>query len=142
MLEQIEAKIAFEKLQQEQNCALIDVRTDVEWSFVGYPSLSSINKEPIFLSWKKFPHMQLNVNFINTLDEILQKQFGDNKHDAHLIFICRSGARSFEAASFAEQAGYKNCFNLTSGFEGNLDENGQRGNRDGWKANNLPWKQS
>ena len=40
------------------------------------------------------------------------------------------------------QAGFKACYNVAGGFEGDLDENGHRGRKNGWKAGGLPWRQS
>jgi len=140
LIREINPKDAFEKLKKE-NALLIDVRTDAEFSFVGQVDLSSLKKEIILLPWKIFPAMNLNPRFQISLEKILQEKFGEKKYDAELIFLCRSGGRSFEAASYMNSFGYKNCFNLTGGFEGNLDHYGHRGNIDGWKANNLPWRQ-
>jgi hypothetical protein len=38
-------------------------------------------------------------------------------------------------------AGYRQCFNVADGFEGNVDNQGHRGTTGGWKASNLPWVQ-
>ncbi len=137
---EIEPILAFEKLKEE-NSVLIDVRSDAEFNFVGTPDLSSINKEIVLLSWKIFPAMNLNPRFQVSLEKIMQEKFGDKKYDAQLFFLCRSGSRSFEAASYAESFGYKKCFNIIGGFEGGLDNYGHRANLEGWKKNNLPWKQ-
>lgn len=141
LIQEIEPKEAFEKLQNEENTVLIDVRTDAEFTFVGQIDLSSINKDVILLPWKIFPAMNVNARFQMILERNLQEKFGENAKNAQLIFICRSGGRSYEAASFIESLGYKNCFNLTGGFEGDLDSKGHRSNINGWKANNLPWRQ-
>jgi len=37
--------------------------------------------------------------------------------------------------------GYKRCFNVSDGFEGNLDGNRHRGTKGGWKVAGLPWIQ-
>ncbi|ARD86528.1 sulfurtransferase [Rickettsia sp. MEAM1 (Bemisia tabaci)] len=37
------------------------------------------------------------------------------------------------AANFMANIGYKNCYNIIDGFEGNLQNKG-------WKQNNLPWQ--
>ncbi len=137
---EINSQEAFEKLK-ERNALLIDVRTDAEFSFVGQADLSSLNKEVVLLPWKMFPSMNLNPRFQMSLEKVLQEKFGEEKYDAHLIFMCRSGSRSYEAAAYISSFGYKNCFNLSGGFEGNLDEKGHRSNIDGWKKNNLPWRQ-
>jgi rhodanese-related sulfurtransferase len=58
-----------------------------------------------------------------------------------LIFICRSGARSASAAAAMTEAGHPHCFNVAGGFEGSRDEEGHRGNVEGWKVEKLPWSQ-
>lgn len=138
---EVDPKEAFDKLKNE-NAALIDVRTDAEFAFVGQTDLSSIGNEAILLPWKIFPNMNLNPRFQIMLERALKEKFqkDDNKNE-QLIFLCRSGARSFDAARFMTELGYQNCYNLIGGFEGDSDENGHRGNINGWKANNLPWKQ-
>lgn len=138
---EIEAKEAFDKLQQE-NSVLIDVRTDAEFIFVGQVDSSALNKEAILLPWKIFPNMNLNPRFQIMIERALKERFGENNlTNLDLIFMCRSGARSFDAARFMAELGYQNCYNLVHGFEGDSDENGHRGNINGWKANNLPWRQ-
>ena len=79
--------------------------------------------------------MEKNNNFLQEINDT-----GIPK-DAKLIFICRSGARSRSAAEFLTHHGYKSCYNLSGGFEGNHDSEGHRGNVSGWKQKNLPWKQ-
>ena len=34
-----------------------------------------------------------------------------------------------------------NCINVKFGFEGDLSEDKRRGNLNGWKFSDLPWKQ-
>jgi len=59
-----------------------------------------------------------------------------------LIFsICRSGHRSQEAANYINKLGYKNCYNVSDGFEGYKDLGNHRAQVNGWKYNLLPWKQ-
>ncbi len=140
-IHEIEPKEAFDKLQNEENSVLIDVRCDAEFNFVGQADLSSLNKNAVLLPWKIFPAMNVNARFQMILEKNLQEKFGEKAHDAQLIFMCRSGARSYEAASYMESFGYNNCFNMTGGFEGNLDSAGHRSKINGWKANNLPWRQ-
>ena len=36
---------------------------------------------------------------------------------------------------------YHHCFNITDGFEGEKNNLNQRSTINGWKYNNLPWKQ-
>ena len=128
---------AFEILKSEKNSFLVDVRTLPEWTFSGYPDLSYIGKDTKRISWKIYPNMNLNQNFLQQIEnEILDK-------NSQIFFMCKTGGRSLDAAIFAtEIGGYKNCFNITNGFEGDANENNQRGKINGWKALNLPWLQA
>ena len=47
-------------------------------------------------------------------------------------------ARDAEAAA---QAGFSNVFNIAQGFEGDLDDQQQRGHQGGWHWHCLPWVQ-
>jgi len=58
-----------------------------------------------------------------------------------LVFLCRSGKRSDAAATAAAAAGFGCVLNVIGGFEGDLDEQGQRGKLGGWRKAGLPWKQ-
>ncbi|MBS0236024.1 MAG: rhodanese-like domain-containing protein [Proteobacteria bacterium] len=136
VINEIMPKAAWEMLQNEHDAYLIDVRTQEEWQFVGIPDLSSLNRETVFLSWRLYPTMRINDDFAILLEERLPD------HHAHLLFICKSGARSTEAAIMMLQHGYKSCYNVTGGFEGDMDKNSHRGIINGWKAAGLPWRQS
>jgi rhodanese-related sulfurtransferase len=127
---------AWSLLARNKDAVLVDVRTSAEWTYVGVPDLTSLGKQPVFLSWQVFPSMQVNPDFASTLEA---EGFD---RDAPLIFLCRSGGRSKAAAIAMTERGYTRCHNLQDGFEGNPDSAGHRGTRGGWKAVALPWKQS
>jgi len=55
--------------------------------------------------------------------------------------ICRSGNRSREAGEFLEKNGMTDIYNVTYGFEGELDENHHRSTQNGWRYDGLPWEQ-
>ena len=125
----------FEILKTHSQSHLIDVRTKPEWEFVGVPDLACINKQTFFISWRLYPDMRINYDFER---EILQLKI--NQED--LVFsICRSGQRSQEAAAHLNKLGYRNCYNISDGFEGYKDSSGHRALVNGWKYNSLPWKQ-
>lgn len=126
-------------LQSHPDSALIDVRTRAEWTFVGVPDLSPLGKRVLTVEWQTFPDSQLNAAFGTQLKSLLD-QAGVNKN-SELFFICRSGARSRMAAEAAMAAGFTNSRNVAEGFEGPLDDKGQRGKVAGWKAEGLPWMQ-
>lgn len=126
---------AWRMLESIENCVIVDVRTMPEWTFVGYPDLSSVHKDPIFLAWRIYPSMALNVGF----EDELMKQVPDKK--TPILFLCRSGGRSHDAAEAMAAQGYESCYNIEDGFEGEINERGHRGQKAGWKFENLPWRQ-
>lgn len=126
---------AWKMLSQSEQATLVDVRTEAEWGYVGVPDLSGIGKQPLFLQWQVFPTMTPNPNFVAALAEARPDK------DAPLLFLCRSGARSRAAAVAMTAAGYRHCYNVSDGFEGNADVARHRGQVAGWKASGLPWVQ-
>jgi len=138
---QITCDDTFELLTSDENTILIDVRTQEENNFAGIVDSSDFNQRMALIQWKCYPDMKMNQKFGDELDSILTKNFKD-KDQVKILFMCRSGARSDQAAYFTTTKGYHNCFNVISGFEGDHNENKQRGTVNGWKASNLPWIQS
>ena len=130
---------AWETMLSDPSAQLIDVRTRPEWMFVGMPDTREAGRDPIALEWQVFPDMQVNAGFGEALERHLE-QTGASR-DAPLMFLCRSGARSSAAASLMTARGWSRAYNVSGGFEGNPDENGHRGRREGWKADGLPWRQ-
>jgi rhodanese-related sulfurtransferase len=133
---------AWAALSASERTLLVDVRTRPEWSFVGVPDLQSTRAGMILSEWREFPGMAINGSFATTLLADLGKDL-----PGQLYFICRSGARSMEAArAVAEELNSRglsvDCINVAEGFEGDLDQDGHRGRRNGWKARGLPWRQT
>lgn len=121
---------------------MIDVRTTAEWSFVGVPDLSETNRPLWLVEWRCFPQMAANATFVDDVQTKLQAS-----QPSSVFFICRSGARSYEAAA-SLRAALSNTgtqiklFNVEEGFEGDLDDERHRGRLNGWKARGLPWRQA
>lgn len=132
---EVTAAEAWERLAQDPNAKLVDVRTQAEWAFVGLPDLAPLGKQPILLSWQVFPTMAVNEAFAAQL-----AAQGVTKADT-LYFLCRSGVRSKAACEVMNLHGYRQCWNITDGFEGPLDGERHRGRVAGWKAAGLPWAQ-
>ena len=126
---------AWNILSSDEKAVLIDVRTAPEWSFVGVPDLGSLGKQVVRQSWQTYPRMEVDADFAARLAATVAD------HDAPLLFLCRSGARSRSAAMAMTQAGYRRCYNIATGFEGNHDQERHRGRAAGWKADGLPWVQ-
>ncbi|WP_342271453.1 MULTISPECIES: rhodanese-like domain-containing protein [unclassified Candidatus Tisiphia] len=115
---------AYKLLEMDECTIVVDIRTTEEWQKIGIPKLDK--DQVLFLSWRLLPDMSLNCEFNN---QFMSKVSNKN----NVLFLCRSGARSHEAALCAGGLGYTKCYNIVDGFEGG-------GNGAGWKQNNLPWQ--
>jgi rhodanese-related sulfurtransferase len=122
---------AFEVLQADSKALLIDVRTKPELDLVGRVP-GAINVE-----WAFYPGMVANENFAAQLVAELN-QHKVNK-DSVLIFLCRTGGRSNNAAVVAASLGYTQSYNTLEGFEGEANADKQRTMINGWKHAGLPW---
>ncbi len=142
VVNQINPSEAFELLKKDDNSILVDVRTHEEFDSIGIANSEEFSNRMILLPWQLMPEMEINEDFTEILEEEIEKLFGDDAKDVKIIFMCRSGARSYQAANQVLDAGYQNCFNLTSGFEGDFNEASERGKVNGWKAEALPWGQN
>lgn len=131
----IPPKQAWEILTKDKDSVLVDVRTDAEWLFVGVPDLSETGKSAVNVAWQTYPGMNLNPDFVSAV------QAAAPNKDAQILFLCRSGQRSKSAAIALTQAGYRRCYNIAEGFEGDKDAHAHRGTVGGWKFAGLPWKQ-
>ena len=126
---------AWKILDDDLSATLVDVRTPAEWNYVGVPDLSSVGKQPLFVPWLFFPSMELNRDFVEHLES------AGLDREPPLIFICRSGVRSRSAAIAMTARGFRSCYNVASGFEGDADKTRHRGTVSGWKVKGLPWVQ-
>ncbi|MBC7779565.1 MAG: rhodanese-like domain-containing protein [Proteobacteria bacterium] len=124
----LEPAEAWALLQHAPNARLVDVRSRAEWEYVGRVPGA------VELEWKSWPGMVPNPAFLGALGAAL-----DPKVPA--LFMCRSGARSHEAAVAATAAGFTDCYNVLQGFEGDKDADQHRNTVGGWRAAGLPWVQ-
>jgi rhodanese-related sulfurtransferase len=126
---------AFELLRDDSEAVLVDCRTAAEWHYVGVPDLAGLGRAVATVEWVDFPVGARNPRF----EEQLRGAATSTR--APVIFLCRSGVRSLDAAAAATAIGYARAYNVLGGFEGQLDGAGHRG-VGGWKAAGLPWRQS
>lgn len=125
-------------LQPEEACALMESSPDIKLVDVrARAELDWVGRIPgaVEIEWASYPGMQSNPHFLAQLEEQVDSE-------ALVMFICRSGARSHNAAALAVQAGYTNCYNVLGGFEGDKDAEDHRNTKNGWRKAGLPWKQS
>ena len=119
---------AHEVMQHHANAKLVDVRTRAEWDWVGRVP------QAVEVEIMSYPGNRPNNAFVEELEKTVPK-------DAVVMFLCRSGGRSHNAAGYATQAGFSQCYNVLEGFEGDRDAGGHRGKAGGWRFHGLPWMQ-
>ena len=119
---------AYQVWQLAPGAKLVDVRSRAELHFVGTIP-GAVN-----LEWELWPSGQLNTHFATQLRQTVDPE-------SLVMFICRAGHRSDDAARLAARSGYNNCYNVLEGFEGAHDIRKQRGHIGGWKFASLPWEQ-
>lgn len=128
---------AYEMLRHDPRAVLIDVRSSMEFLFVGHP-VGATN-----IAWIDEPDWKVNPDFVPEVRRLLMEDGIDDDivHGAPVLLICRSGVRSLEAGDLLIGHGFHNVYNVLEGFEGKLDDKHQRGNLGGWRFHGLPWEQ-
>jgi len=118
---------AAEVLKLAPAAKLVDVRSKAELELVGrIPQASHIE-------WAFYPGMVANPDFAKHLEMQVDRE-------SLVMFICRTGGRSHNAAVIANKLGFSEAYNVLEGFEGETDAaTRQRGAISGWKAAGLPW---
>ena len=130
-------KAAYAYLETTPNSILIDIRSSMEYLFVGHPIGS------IHIAWIDEPDWEINPNFSNEVLRLANSRFKltDAHKEASILLICRSGKRSREAGDALIAAGFEKVLHVDEGFEGERDENHHRGTLGGWRFHGLPWEQ-
>ncbi|XZG70934.1 rhodanese-like domain-containing protein [Chitinibacteraceae bacterium HSL-7] len=122
---------AHELMKGLAHAVLVDVRSKAEWTWVGgVPDSVQIE----WRAWDRINGMMPNPDFMTQLKSRVDCE-------TVVLFLCRSGARSHEAAALAAQHGYAEAFNVLEGFEGDKNGEQHRGAVNGWQAAGLPWVQ-
>ena len=120
---------AFAALEADTAALLLDVRDPLEFALVGHP-LGAVN-----VPWKFAPDWRPNPDFLDRVRDVAPDP------EKPLYLLCRSGQRSFDAATALVEAGYSNLVNVEEGFEGPLDKDKHRSTVGGWRKHGLPWEQ-
>lgn len=131
----INPKQAWDICQQDPRALLIDVRSSMEFLFVGHP------KGAIHIPWIDEPDWVINKNFVVEIRKLALGGLNESEDDVPIILICRSGNRSGEAGKALIESGMRAVYNIDEGFEGRLDENHHRSTVGGWRYHDLPWEQ-
>lgn len=107
---------------------LVDVRSAEERKFVGQVA------DSVHVAWATGTALTRNPRFVRELEARVGKE-------QVVLLLCRSGKRSALAGEAAAKAGFRNVFNILEGFEGDLNDQQQRGEYNGWRFRGLPWTQ-
>lgn len=113
---------------RDGSAVVVDVRSDAERAWVGFVPGALV------VAWKQWPGMTANPQFDADIRAVAPA-------GQRLMLLCRSGVRSIAAAKRATELGLV-AFNILEGFEGDLNDQGQRGQKQGWRQRGLPWQQS
>ncbi|MDH5368689.1 MAG: rhodanese-like domain-containing protein [Gammaproteobacteria bacterium] len=133
----ISAKDAHQLLEKDPRALLVDVRSNMEFLFIGHPVGA------ISIPWIDEPDWVINPNFAAEVRKLLLGGLDHNSHghNVPVLLICRSGKRSLEAGKLLLKEGFHDVYNIEDGFEGELDEDHHRSTLAGWRFEGLPWNQ-
>ncbi len=131
------AKEAHALLTSNPRAVMVDIRSTMEYLFVGHPFVA------IHVAWIDEPDWTVNPHFVTDVRKLMLG--GATAHDdiggAPVVLICRSGKRSIDAGKKLLSAGFSEVYYVDEGFEGELDETRHRGTLGGWRFRGLPWEQ-
>ncbi|MGA7800990.1 MAG: rhodanese-like domain-containing protein [Gammaproteobacteria bacterium] len=128
---------AWELVESNPRAVLIDVRSNMEYLFVGHP------KGAVHVPWIDEPDWKVNPHFVAQVRMVLLGgvSCAAEGECAPAILICRSGKRSLEAGKLLTREGLSEVYNVLEGFEGELDGDHHRSTVGGWRFRGLPWEQ-
>lgn len=129
-------KKAWSLCKESASVVFVDVRSSMEYLFVGHPVGA------IHVPWIDEPDWVVNKNFVTDIRKLILGGVAEDSHNTvPIVLICRSGKRSAEAGVKLIEAGFSNIYNVEEGFEGALDEKHHRSASGGWRFHDLPWEQ-
>ncbi len=130
-------KEAWEIIHSNPRAILVDVRSSMEFLFVGHP------KGAVHIPWIDEPDWVVNPDFVRSIRELMLGGVIDaeGSGSAPIMLICRSGKRSREAGRLLLESGFGDVCNIEEGFEGELDDDHHRSTTGGWRFHGLPWEQ-
>jgi rhodanese-related sulfurtransferase len=128
---------AWQMLHDDPGALLVDIRSTMEYLFVGHPTGA------VHVPWIDEPDWTVNPHFETEIRKLLLggAVCSPDSHCTLVILICRSGKRSLEAGRALMKGGLRNVFHVDEGFEGELDEHHHRSTAGGWRFRGLPWEQ-
>ena len=138
-LAHVSPKTAYQYLQDNpENSILVDIRSSMEYLFVGHPAGS------IHIAWIDEPDWDVNPDFCEEVKQALARRCGESKDplkDGTVVLCCRSGKRTLDAGAKLLESGFRQVLHIDEGFEGDRDDNYHRSTLGGWRFHGLPWEQ-
>lgn len=126
---------AFDFLKNNPQALLIDIRSSMEFLFVGHPEGAA------HIAWIDEPNWEINPDFIKQITSLCESKDKDNPQDVPVVLICRSGKRTLDAGDLMIAYEFSNVMHVDEGFEGDKDDSNHRGTLGGWRFRGLPWEQ-
>jgi rhodanese-related sulfurtransferase len=128
---------AFQLIEGTPQAVLVDIRSTMEYLFVGHP------KGSVHVPWIDEPDWTVNPEFVTEIRKLLLggAVCTPDGPCAPVVLICRSGKRSLEAGKTLLENGFRNVYHVDEGFEGELDSDHHRSTSGGWRFHGLPWEQ-
>ena len=133
----VSPKAAYELIHRDPRALLIDVRSNMEFLFIGHPVGA------VSIPWIDEADWEINPHFASEIRKLLLGGL-DHRSEGHnvpVLLICRSGKRSMEAGILLLKEGFHDVYNVEYGFEGELDDEHHRSMLAGWRFDGLPWEQ-
>ena len=136
-LHDISPKDAHDMINHDPRAILIDIRSSMEYLFVGHPVGA------VHVPWIDEPDWEVNPHFVAEVRKLMLggAVCATEEGCAPIILICRSGKRSQEAGKLLISDGLTNIYHIDEGFEGDLNDIHQRSSIGGWRFHDLPWEQ-
>ena len=128
-------KAAWDLIQEDPRALLIDIRSSMEFLFVGHPVGA------VHIHWIDEPDWDINPHFTADIRKLMLGGVVCDTEEgcAPILLICRSGKRSKEAGEQLLKDGLKRVYHIDEGFEGELNDHHQRSTINGWRFHGLPW---
>ena len=99
-IKSISSPEAWKIYQEDPRTLLIDVRSSMEFLFVGHP------QGAVHVPWIDEPDWVINKNFATEIRKLALGGLQETSSDVAIILICRSGNRSAEAGKVLVRCGY------------------------------------
>lgn len=122
-------------LAHDPAAVLLDVRSRMEFEYVGHP-VGALN-----VPWSDWPEWKPDPAFPSAVHEALRGLGRNQPERTPVLLLCRSGGRSLAAARVLLRAGFEEVYNVREGFEGERNAERHRSSVNGWRFRGLPWEQ-